>query len=70
LFEEGYSALGTVLMALDDAEGAVEAYRSAVRLDRESAANFLNLATAYGRLGMTELEAEAMAEYRRLIEGR
>ena len=70
LFEEGYSALGNLLMALNDAEGAVHAYRSAVRLDRESPTNHLNLATAYGRLGQTELEAEAMAEYRRLLERR
>ncbi len=70
LFEEGYSALGNLLMALDDADAAVEAYRAAVRLDRESPANHLNLATAYGRLGLAELEAEAMAEYRRIMEKR
>ena len=70
LFEEGYTALGNVLMALDDAEGAADACRAAVRLDRQSAANHLNLATAYGKLGLTDLEAEAMAEYRRLVERR
>jgi superkiller protein 3 len=70
LFEEGYAALGNVLMALDDAEGAVDAYLAAARLDRESPANYLNLATAYGKLGLNEQEAEAMATYRRLLERR
>jgi len=70
LLEEGYSALGNILMALDEGEQAVEAYRAAVRLDREDPANHLNLATAYGRLGLTEEEAEAMAEYRRLLQDR
>lgn len=70
LFEAAYSALGNILMALDDAEGAADAYLAAVRLDGENPARYLNLATAYEKLGLTELEAEAMAEYRRLLEQR
>jgi len=68
LLEEGYSALGNILIALDDPEQAIESYRSAVRLDGENPANYLNLATAYGRLGLTEEEAAAMDEYRRLLQ--
>jgi len=70
LFEAAHSAMGNILMDLDDAEGAADAYLAAARLDSESPARYLNLATAYAKLGLTELEAEAMEEYRRLLEQR
>ena len=70
LFADGYAALGNVLLDLADTEGAVDAYRSAARLDPEQPAHYLNLATVYGQLGLAELEAEAMATYRRLLGGR
>ena len=70
LFADGYAAVGNVLLELEDAEGAVDAYRSAARLDPEQPAHYLNLATVYGQLGLAELEAEAMATYGRLLGGR
>ena len=70
LFAGGYAALGNVSLDLADTEGAVDAYRSAARLDPEQPAHYLNLATVYGQLGLAELEAEAMATYRRLLGGR
>ena len=66
-FGDAYAALGNVLMDLDELGAAVEAYLTAVSLDRENAAFHLSLAGAYGRLGLTELEAEAMATYQRLM---
>lgn len=70
LFADGYAALGNVLLGLEDTEGAVDAFRSAVRSDPEQPAHYLNLATVYGQLGLRQLEAEAMATYRRLSGGR
>ncbi len=70
LFAGGYAALGNVSLDLADTEGAIDAYRSAARLDPEQPAHYLNLATVYARLGLAELEAEAMATYRRLLGGR
>ena len=66
-FGDTYAALGNVLMDLDEPRAAVEAYLTAASLDRENAAFQHSLAAAYGRLGLTELEAEAMATYRRLM---
>jgi len=67
LFASGYAALGKVLVELDDAEAAAEAFRTAARLDPEQPVHFLNLATVYRQLGLNELEAEALATYQRLV---
>ena len=70
LFADGYAVLGNVLLDVEDTEGAVDAFRSAVRTDPEQPAHYLNLATVYQQLGLAQLEAEAMANYRRLSGGR
>jgi len=62
-----HGALGNALVALGETREAVDEYRAAIRLDPDQAAHYLNLATAYQTLGETELEAEAMATYRRLL---
>jgi len=63
-----HNALGNLLMSTDDPRAAAAAYGDAVRVDRDNAAFYLNLASAYGRLGESALEAEAMSEYRRLSQ--
>ena len=70
LFADAHAVLGNVLMTLGDPGAAAESYRAAVRLDANNPSYQLNLATAYGRLGMQELEAESMAVYRRLLTRR
>jgi tetratricopeptide (TPR) repeat protein len=56
-----------VLVALGETRQAVEEYLVAINFDPEQPAHYLNLAIAYQKLGETELEAEAMENYRRLL---
>ena len=63
----GYAALGNAFMALLDPAAALAAYQSAVTLQPTTPAHYLNLATAYGALGRSELEARALATHRRLL---
>ena len=67
LAEQTHGLLGDVLMALDQPEAAVEAYGKAQNLDPDNPTQRLQLAVAYKRLGLSDLEAEAMANYRLLI---
>ena len=62
-----HGGLGNVFVALGETRQAVEEYRAAINLDPEQPAYYLNLAIAYQKLGETELEAEAMENYRRLL---
>ena len=62
-----HGGLGNVFVALGETRQAVDEYRAAINLDPEQAAHYLNLAIAYQKLGETELEAEAMENYRRLL---
>ncbi len=63
-----YAVLGNVLTALNEPAAAADAYRTAATLDPDNLAHHLNLATAYSRLGLTQLEEQAMADYHRLLE--
>ena len=67
LYAPTYAALGNVLMHIGQPRDALPAYETAVRLAPDNAAYHLNLATAYGRLGMAEQEAAAMATHKRLL---
>ncbi|MCH7823573.1 MAG: tetratricopeptide repeat protein [Acidobacteria bacterium] len=62
-----HGALGAVLVAMGESREALAQYRAAIRLDPEQAVHYLNLATAYQKLGESELEAQAMEAYRRLL---
>ncbi|MDX1384549.1 MAG: tetratricopeptide repeat protein, partial [Thermoanaerobaculia bacterium] len=66
-FADTYAVLGTVLLSLRDAAGAVEAYRTAADLEPGEPGHYLNLASALARVGDAEGEAQAMATYRRLL---
>ncbi len=67
LYAPTHAAIGNVLLALSETAAAVPAYQAAIELDPENPAHFLNLATAYGRLGHTGLEADALQQYQRLL---
>ena len=67
LYAPTHAALGNVLMHIGQPRDALPAYETAVRLAPDNAAYHLNLATAYGRLGMAEQEAAAMATHKRLL---
>ena len=56
-----------MFVALGENQQAADEYRAAINLDPEQATHYLNLAIAYQKLGETELEAEAMENYRRLL---
>ena len=62
-----HGGLGNVFVALGENQQAADEYRAAINLDPEQATHYLNLAIAYQKLGETELEAEAMENYRRLL---
>jgi len=59
------SRLGAARLAAGDTDGALDAYRRAIRLDPRSEFLRLHLADALRRLGRT---AEAKAEYRRALD--
>ncbi|MFW6198516.1 MAG: tetratricopeptide repeat protein [Acidobacteriota bacterium] len=67
-FPDTHALLGNVLAAMDRLDEAVEAYRTAIELEPRDPGHYLNLATVHGRLGQEELEAEAMARYRSLLQ--
>lgn len=67
MYGPGYAALGNAFMALAEPAAALDAYQSAVTLQPTTPAHYLNLATVYGALEQGELEARALATYRRLL---
>ncbi len=67
LYAPAHAAIGNVLLALSETAAAVPAYQAAIELDPDNPAHYLNLATAYGRLGRTGLETEALQHYQRLL---
>ena len=68
VFADSWMVLGNTQIAAGNAGSAVAAYLAAIDLDADNPGYWLNLATAYGRLGRGDLEAEALDTYRRLSE--
>ena len=62
-----HAAQGDVLFAMGESREALDEYYAAIGLDPEQPAYYLSLATTYQKLGESDLEAQAMAAYRRVL---
>lgn len=67
LFVRTHVVTGNVLMLLGAPDAAVESYLAAIDLEADNPGYWLNLATAYGQLGRSDLQRRAGAEYQRLM---
>ena len=67
LFVLTHVVTGNSLMLLGEPDAAADSYLAAIDLEADNPGYWLNLATAYGELGRTDLQRRAGAEYQRLM---